>query len=59
MHAMTIMVYFHSWSCFCLANGVKLESDMNFFIKEKVVAEEKVPVKQEPNDQSSFFCKFC
>jgi len=56
---MTIMVYFHSWSCFCLANGVKLESDMNFFIKEKVVAEEKVPVKQEPNDQSSFFCKFC
>lgn len=28
MHAMMIMSFYHSWSCFCFANGLKLEEDL-------------------------------
>lgn len=30
MHAMMIFAYYHSWSCFVFANGLKLENDMHF-----------------------------
>ena len=59
MHAMTILVYYHSWACFCLANGLKLESEMNFFDKEKLKSsqEEKSP-QQEPHEPSTFFVQY-
>lgn len=45
MHGMMILAYFHSWACFCLANGIKLESDMNLdkndFLERKISFEEK------------------
>jgi PA26 p53-induced protein (sestrin) len=28
MHAMMIMSFYHSWACFCFANGLKLEDDL-------------------------------
>ena len=60
MHAMTILVYFHAWSCFVVANGLKLESDMNFFQKENKSSfiDDKSSPQHEPNEpsNSSFFC---
>lgn len=58
MHAMAILVYFHSWSCFVLANGVMLESDMDFFNEggEKIKGEEKKEEK-EANETSIFILR--
>lgn len=53
MHAMTILSYFHAWACFCMANGLQLESDMNFFNKEiKTVFSEDKNFPQEAYESS-------
>lgn len=58
MHAMIIMSFYHSWSCFCFANGLKLEEDLIISKNLEAPARKKTSfdvIGSEKIEESRFF----
>ena len=54
LHAIVIMCYYHSWSCFIFSNGIRLEHDMGYYCEK----EGKFITKRSFDDKTVFLPSF-